>query len=91
MDIGSAVYLVTDRQTTGAGVPAVIRDLYEKSARIAIEREEGTKIFDVRLWDLFPRGHTRRRSCESVTRPGKPWIGKGELRARCGKRTWSRS
>jgi DNA-binding transcriptional regulator YiaG len=52
MDIDNAVYLVTDRQTTGAGVPAVIRGLYEKSARIAIEREEGTKIFDVPLWDL---------------------------------------
>ena len=47
MDIGNAVYLVTDRQTTGAGVPAVIRGLYERSARIAIEREEGTKTFDV--------------------------------------------
>jgi hypothetical protein len=54
MDIGNAVYLVTDRQTTGAGVPAVIRGLYEKSARIAIEREEGTKTFDVPLWDLLP-------------------------------------
>jgi hypothetical protein len=53
MDIGNAVYLVTDRRTTGAGVPAVIRGLYEKSARIAIEREEGTKIFDVPLWDLL--------------------------------------
>jgi len=53
MDIGNSVYLVTDRQTTGAGVPAVIRGLYEKSARIAIEREEGTKTFDVPLWDLL--------------------------------------
>jgi hypothetical protein len=70
MDIGNAVYLVTDRQTTGAGVPEVICGLYERSARIAIEREEGTKTFDV---------------------PGKPWIAKGELRARCGKRTWSGS
>jgi hypothetical protein len=50
MDISNAVYLVTDRQTTGAGVPAVIRGLYEKSARIAIEREEGIKTFDVPLW-----------------------------------------
>ena len=54
MDIGNAVYLVTDRQTTGAGVPAVICGLYERSARIAIEREEGTKTFDVPLWDLLP-------------------------------------
>src|ERR1700731_1584433 len=53
MDIGNAVYLVTDRQTTGAGVPAVICGLYERSARIAIEREEGTKTFDVPLWDLL--------------------------------------
>ena len=53
MDIGNAVYFVTDRQTTGAGVPAVIRGLYEKSARIAIEREEGTKTFDVPMWDLL--------------------------------------
>ena len=54
MDIGNAVYLVTDRQTTGAGVPAVICGLYERSARIAIEREEGTKTLDVPLWDLLP-------------------------------------
>ena len=54
MDIGNAVYFVTDRQTTGAGVPAVICGLYERSARIAIEREEGTKTFDVPLWDLLP-------------------------------------
>ena len=54
MDIGNSVYLVTDRQTTGAGVPAVICGLYERSARIAIEREEGTKTFDVPLWDLLP-------------------------------------
>jgi hypothetical protein len=53
MDSGNAVYLVTDRQTTGAGVAAVIRGLYEKSARIAIEREEGTKTFDVPRWDLL--------------------------------------
>src|SRR5258707_11589686 len=53
MDIGNAVYLVTDRQPTGAGMPAVIRGLYEKSARIAIERAEGTKTFDVPLWDLL--------------------------------------
>ena len=53
MDIGNAVYLVTDRQTTGAGVPAVICGLYERSARIAIEREEGTKTFDVPVWDLL--------------------------------------
>jgi hypothetical protein len=53
MDIGNAMYFVTDRQTTGAGVPAVVRGLYEKSARIAIEREEGSKTFDVPLWDLL--------------------------------------
>ena len=54
MDIGNAVYFVTDRQTTGAGVPAVICGLYGRSARIAIEREEGTKTFDMPLWDLLP-------------------------------------
>jgi hypothetical protein len=54
MDIGNSVYLVTDRQTTGAGVPAVVCGLYERSARIAIEREEGTKTFDVPLLDLLP-------------------------------------
>jgi hypothetical protein len=54
MDIGNSVYLVTDHKATGAGVPAVICGLYDRSARIAIEREEGTKIFDVPLWDLLP-------------------------------------
>ena len=33
MDIGNSVYLVTDHKTTGAGVPAVICGLYERSAR----------------------------------------------------------
>jgi hypothetical protein len=54
MDIGSSVYLVTDHKTTGAGVPAVICGLFERSARIAIEREEGTKTMLVPLWDLLP-------------------------------------
>jgi hypothetical protein len=54
MDIGSSVYLVTDHKATGAGVPAVVCGLYERSARIAIEREEGTKTFEVPLWDLLP-------------------------------------
>ena len=53
MNMGNPVYLVTDRQAPGAGVPAVIRGLYEKSARIAIEREEGRKTFDVPRWDLL--------------------------------------
>src|SRR5258707_15253868 len=78
MDIGNAVYLVTDRQPTGAGMPAVIRGLYEKSARIAIEREEGRKTFDVPLWDLLPaRAYTAAilRVCysawESLDRQGR--------------------
>ena len=54
MDIGSSVYLVTDHKATGGGVPAIVCSLYERSARIAIEREEGTKTFDVPLWDLLP-------------------------------------
>ena len=78
MDIGNAVYLVTDRQTTGAGVPAVICGLYERSARIAIQREEGTKTFDVPLWDLLTaRAYTAAmlRGCysawETLDRQGK--------------------
>jgi hypothetical protein len=78
MDIGNDVYLVTDHQTIGAGVPAVIRSLYEKSARIAIEREEGTKSFDMPLWDLLTaRGYTAAilRVCysawETLDRQGK--------------------
>jgi len=54
MDIGSPVYFVTDHKTTGAGVPAVVCGLFERSARIAIEREEGTKTMVVPLWDLLP-------------------------------------
>jgi hypothetical protein len=38
----------------GGGVPAIVCGLYERSARIAIEREEGTKTFEVPLWDLLP-------------------------------------
>jgi hypothetical protein len=69
MDIGNSVYLVTDHKTTGAGVPAVVCGLYERSARIAIEREEGTKTFDVPLWDLLPaRAYTAAilRGCYSA-------------------------
>ncbi len=69
MDIGNSVYLVTDHKTTGAGVPAVIRGLYERSARIAIEREEGTRTMLVPLWDLLPaRAYTAAilRSCYST-------------------------
>ena len=47
------VTLCISRQTTGAGLPALICGLYERSARIAIEREEGTKTFDVPIWDLL--------------------------------------
>jgi hypothetical protein len=54
MDMGNSVYFVTDHQTTGAGAPAFICGLYERSARIAIEREEGIKNLDVPLWDLLP-------------------------------------
>jgi len=78
MDIGNAVYFVTDRQTTGAGVPAVVCGLYERSARIAIKREEGTKAFDVPLWDLLTaRAYTAAilRVCysawETLDRQGK--------------------
>ena len=69
MDIGNSVYLVTDHHRTGAGVPAVVCGLYERSARIAIEREEGTKTFDVPLWDLLPaRAYTAAilRACYST-------------------------
>ena len=69
MDIGSSVYLVTDHKTALAGVPAVIWALYARSARIAIEREEGTKILDVPLWDLLPaRAYTATilRACYST-------------------------
>jgi hypothetical protein len=69
MDIGSSVYFLTDHKTTGAGVPAVVCGLYERSARIAIEREEGTKTMVVPLWDLLPaRAYTAAilRACYGV-------------------------
>jgi hypothetical protein len=69
MEIGNAVYLLTNHKTTGAGVPAVICGLHERSARIAIEREEGTKTFEVPLWDLLPaRAYTGAilRACYGV-------------------------
>jgi len=78
MEIGNSVYLVTDHKTTGAGVPAVICGLYQRSARIAIEREEGTKICEVPLLDLLPaRAYTAAilRACystwESLDRQGR--------------------
>ena len=78
MDIGKSVYLVSDHKTTGAGVPAVVCGLHERSARIAIEREEGTKTVDVPLWDLLPaRAYTAAilRACystwEALNREGR--------------------
>jgi hypothetical protein len=78
MEIGNSVYFVTDHKTAGAGVPAVICGLYDRSARIAIEREEGTKTFDVSLWNLLPaRTYTAAilRACygvwESLDRQGR--------------------
>jgi hypothetical protein len=78
MDIGSSVYLVTDHKTALAGVPAVVCGLFERSARIAIEREEGTKICEVPLLDLLPaRAYTAAilRACysawESLDRQGR--------------------
>jgi hypothetical protein len=59
VDIGNAVYLITDHKTAGAGVPAIICGLYERSARIAIEREEATKTLEVPLGDLMS-ARTRR-------------------------------
>jgi hypothetical protein len=86
MDIGNSVYLVTSRQTTGAGVPAVICGLYERRRASRSSSRKGQKPLRSPCGICFPLGRTRRRSCEFVTWPGKPWIGKGELRARCGKR-----
>ena len=78
MDIGTSVYLLTDHKATGAGVPAVVCGLFERSARIALEREEGTKTMLVPLWDLLPsRAYTAAilRVCygvwESLDRQGK--------------------
>ena len=69
MEIGNSVYLLTNHKTTGAGVPAVICGLHERSARIAIEREEGTTTMLVPLWDLLPaRAYTAAilRTCYGV-------------------------
>jgi hypothetical protein len=78
MDIGSSVYVVTDHKTALAGVPAVVCGLFERSARIAIEREEGTKICEVPLLDLLPaQAYTAAilRACysawESLDRQGR--------------------
>src|SRR5271165_5021758 len=97
MDIGNSVYLVTDQKTTGAGVPAVICGLYQRSARIAIEREEGTKILDVPLWDLLPaRAYTAAilRACystwETLDRQGRRPFAKMSLCARlCRDVDWT--
>jgi hypothetical protein len=69
MGIGNCVYVVADHKTSGGGVPAVICGLYQRSARIAIEREEGTKTMLVPLWDLLPaRAYTAAilRACYGV-------------------------
>ena len=69
MEIGNSVYFLTDHKTTGAGVPAIVCGLFERSARITIEREEGTKTFEVPLWDSLPaRAYTAAnlRACYGV-------------------------
>ena|SRR5262245_40984852 len=55
MNIGDAVYLITDPLQTGAGIPAMIRSLQDSTIEVAVESSHGTKILEVRnREDILP-------------------------------------
>jgi hypothetical protein len=54
MNIGDSVYLISDHKIIGAGVPALICGLHDSTAKVSVEREDGTKVYDVPLWDILP-------------------------------------
>lgn len=54
MKIGDSVYLVTDHLQIGAGVPAMICAMQNSTVKVAIEEPNGTKLLQVRSWDLLP-------------------------------------
>ena len=54
MKIGDSVYLVTDQLQTGAGIPAMVCEIFNSTVKVAIEEPNGTKLLQVRSWDLLP-------------------------------------
>jgi hypothetical protein len=54
MKVGDSVYLVTDQLQTGAGIPAMVCEIFNSTVKVAIEEPNGTKLLQVRSWDLLP-------------------------------------
>ena len=54
MKIGDSIYLVTDQPKTGAGIPGMICGLQDSTVEVAIEETNGTKVLQVKTWDVLP-------------------------------------
>src|SRR5580692_10977893 len=54
MKVGDSVYLITDQLQTGAGIPAMVCEIFNSTVKVAIEEPNGTKLLQVRSWDLLP-------------------------------------
>jgi hypothetical protein len=54
MKVGDSVYLVTDQLQTGAGIPAMVCEIFNSTVKVSIEEPNGTKLLQVRSWDLLP-------------------------------------
>jgi hypothetical protein len=54
MKVGDSVYLVTDQLKTGAGIPAMVCGTQDSTVKVAIEETNGTKVLQVKSWDLLP-------------------------------------
>src|SRR5271157_5280106 len=53
MKIGDRVYLITDQLQTGGGIPGMICAMQDDSmVEVAVEFTHGTKILQVRNWDI---------------------------------------
>jgi hypothetical protein len=54
MNIGDSVYFVDQKSKAGAGLPGLISELNDSTAKVAVELEEGTVTYVVPLWDVLP-------------------------------------
>jgi hypothetical protein len=54
MEIGNSVYVISSLREAIGGMPALVCALTGSIAKVAIERDLGTKVLVVPLWDVLP-------------------------------------
>jgi hypothetical protein len=54
MKIGDAVYVISSPREAMGGMPALVCAVTGSIAKVAIEREVGTRVLLVPLWDVLP-------------------------------------